>query len=96
MTRFAVRWHARQYGALRALGEPPEARLAYGRWLATVAARVRLEARYAPLLRAARAGEAQALAAQVAGLKLRGDAMARLFGLRVCAAGALSPAPPAA
>jgi hypothetical protein len=83
-TRFYVRWHTGQYRALRALGRPPQARLAYRRWLGNMGARVRLEARYAPLLRAGRSAEAQAVTEQVGALKARGNALGQRFGLRVC------------
>jgi hypothetical protein len=85
--RFSVRRHARQYRALRALGAPPEDRLAYRRWLETLAARVRLEARYAPLLHAGRAAEAQAVGEQALTLEARGDMLGSRFGLRLCTAG---------
>ena len=84
VTRFYVRWHTGQYRALRALGKPPEARLAYRRWLDNLGARVRLEARYAPLMRAGRAAEAQATLEQVNGLKARGNMLGQRFGLRLC------------
>jgi hypothetical protein len=84
VTRFYVRWHTGQYRALRALGEPPEARLAYRGWLANFGARVRLEARYAPLMRAGRAAEAQATLEQVNALKARGNMLGQRFGLRLC------------
>ncbi len=85
VTRFSVRRHRGQYRALRRLGDPPEARLAYRRWLQNLDARVRLEASYAPLMRAGRAAEAQTAALQVSALKARGDVLGRGFGLRLCA-----------
>jgi hypothetical protein len=84
VTRFYVRWHTGQYHALRALGRPPEARLAYRRWLDNFGARVRLEARYVPLMRAGRAAEAQSLAQQVSTLKARGNLLGQRFGLQLC------------
>jgi hypothetical protein len=84
VTRFYVRWHTGQYRALRALGKPPEARLAYRRWLDNLGARVRLEARYVPLMRAGRAAEAQATLDQVNGLKARGNMLGQRFGLQLC------------
>jgi len=84
VTRFYVRWHTGQYRAVRTLGEPSEARLAYRRWLDNMGERVRLEARYAPLMRAGRAAEAQAVAQQVSTLKARGDVLGQRFGLRLC------------
>jgi hypothetical protein len=84
VTSFYVRWHTGQYRALRALGRPPEARLAYRRWLDNFGARVRLEARYVPLMRAGRAAEAQSLAEQVSALKARGDLLGQRFGLQLC------------
>jgi hypothetical protein len=107
VTLFYVRWHRGQYRALRALGEPPEARLAYRRWLENLAARVRLEAGYAPLVRAGRAAEAQTVTEQVSALKARGNMLGRRFGLQLCTSngpgrravpghGAVSPASRAA
>jgi hypothetical protein len=87
VTRFHARWHEREYAALRALGEPPDARLEYRAFLATIAERVRLEGRYVPLVHAGRAAEAQALADRVSALEARGDALGRRFGLVACAAG---------
>jgi hypothetical protein len=86
VTRFYVRWHTSQYRALRALGKPPEAPFAYRRWLTNLGARVRLEARYVPLMRAGRAAEAQATLEQVNALKARGDMLGRHFGLQRCTA----------
>ena len=84
VTSFYVRWHTGQYRALRALGEPPEARLAYRRWLDNLGARVRLEARYVPLMRAGRAAEAQSVTEQVQSLKARGNLLGQRFGLQLC------------
>ncbi len=61
VTAFYVRWHTDQYRALRALGQPPEAKAAYTAWLDNFGERVRLEAGYVPLLRAGRNAEMQAL-----------------------------------
>jgi hypothetical protein len=85
VTRFSVRRHRGLYRALRRLGDPPEARLAYRRWLQSLDARVRLEASYAPLMRAGRAAEAQTAAQQVSALRARGEVLGRRFGLRLCA-----------
>jgi hypothetical protein len=85
VTRFHARWHGQQYAALRALGEPPDGRLEYRAFLATIAERVRLEGRYLPLVHAGRAAEAQALADQVAALEARGATLGRRFGLADCA-----------
>jgi hypothetical protein len=84
ITSFYVRWHTGQYRALRALGKPPEARLEYRRWLDNMGARVGLEARYVPLMRAGRAAEAQTVGAQVNALKARGNMLGQRFGLQLC------------
>jgi hypothetical protein len=83
-TQFFVRWHTGQYRALRALGNPPQARRAYRAWLDNLAARVRLEARYVPLMRAGRAAEAQTVADQVNALKARDFMLGQRFGLQLC------------
>ena len=91
VTSFYVRWHTGQYRALRALGRPPEARLAYRRWLDNFGTRVRLEARYVPLMRAGRAAEAQALTAAVGTLKTRGNLLGQRFGLQLCTSNGPGP-----
>jgi hypothetical protein len=85
VTQFHARWHGREYAALRALGEPPDGRLEYRAFLATIAERVRLESRYVPLVHAGRGAEAETLADQVTALETRGDALGRRFGLAACA-----------
>ena len=84
VARFSARWHERRYRALRRLGRPPEARLAYGRWLEAMRAQTRLEASYLPLMRAGRAAEAQTAAADAVALRARRVALARRVGMRGC------------
>jgi hypothetical protein len=84
VTRFSARWHERRYRALGRLGRPPEGQLAYARWIEAMRAQTRLEARYVPLMRAGRAAEAQAAAADAVALRARRVPLARRFGMRGC------------
>ena len=84
VTAFYVDWHTDEYRALKALGDPPEAKAAYTAWLANFGERVRLETGYVPLLRAGRTADVQALEQRVLTLKAEGNRLGQRFGLRIC------------
>jgi hypothetical protein len=91
--RAYVRGHAAQLAALRRLGQPPEARDTYLRWIRNFDRRVALERRQLSLLRWYYLDKAAALQARIATLKARGNASGLAFGLRSCTSNGPTGAP---
>jgi hypothetical protein len=91
--RAYVRAHAAQLAALLRLGQPPEARSIYRRWLRNFDIRIDLERRQLRLQRRGDLAAAASLAARIATLKAQGNAAGIAFGLRSCTANGPTGAP---
>lgn len=77
-------WHAWQLRAIRALGQPPQARILYDAWLANFSERVSIEQRALVLYATNDPKAAEQAVRSLTALKARGNLLGQRFGLVRC------------